>query len=470
MPVTTEAELPPQAKTSWLKAVSAYEMRNHGYAIQLLQNILQTNPAFLDGRKLLRRAEFEKAKGKKGLFGGLSTASISAMKAKSQIKKDPVAAMAALEKILEDAPMNTEANLALRDAAIAAGMPEVAQFTLESVHEANPKDVKLMHELGRFYIEHEHPHKAVEIYNKILAINPSDMDANKLGRDASARASMSQGGWETADSYRDLIKDKEQAISLEQQNRVTKSEDMIENQLYELGQQYEENPNNIDVVKRIAGLYEQKGELEQAVTWYEYAKEITSGSDPVFVRKAGELRSKMVDVKIKELHDWLQQAGDEHPESERVKGELEELRRSQAELKLAEAKARADRNPTDLSLRLELGELLLATGDYKEAIPQLQQARRNPAGRYKAMSALAQCYVQNGMLDIAQRTLEEASNELKTMDDLKKSVVYQLGQVYEQLERPEDALEAYKQIYEVDYGYRDVAERVEGYYSKEKKS
>ena len=84
------------------------------------------------------------------------------------------------------------------------------------------------------------------------------------------------------------------------------------------------------------------------------------------------------------------------------------------------------------------------------------------------MSALAQCYVQNGMLDIAQRTLEEAAQELKTMDDLKKGVVYQLGEVYETLERPEDALEAFKQIYEVDYGYRDVAERVEGYYAKKK--
>jgi len=466
MAVISEAELPPQLKKQWLKAVSAVQTHNYEYAIQLLNNVLQNSPAFLEGRKMLRRAQHEKTKGKKSLFGGLSTSSISVMKIKPQIKKDPMGALASLEKILENEPMNVDANLAMRDAALGAEMPELAQFTLESVSEAHPKDVKLMHELGRFYIAHEQAHKAVDVYNRILEINPHDMDANKLGRDASARASMAQGGWDTAESYRDLIKDKEQAISLEQQSRVTKSDDMIENQLHELGQQYDENPQNVDVVRKIAGLYEQKADLESAITWYEYARQLTSGSDPVFVRKVGELRTKQTDARMKELQDFLDAAGDEHPEAARVREELDELKRSQAELKLEEARARVERNPTDLNLRLELGQLLLEAGNFGDAIKELQQAKRNPAGRYKAMSALARCYTEKGMLDIAQRTLEEAAVELKTMDDLKKGIVYQLGVIYSDLDKPNESLEAFKQIYEVDYGYRDVAERVEAFYEK----
>jgi len=464
MPVRTEADLPPQSKTLWLKALSAFQQQNHGYAIQLLQNVLAVSPDFLEGRKLLRRAEFEKTGGKRSI---ISTASLSVMKIRPQIKKDPLAAINAIEKLLESDPMNIDANLAMKDAALAAEMPELAQFTLESVVEANPKNTKLLHEIGRFYHDHQLSQKAVEIYDRILVINPSDLEANKLGKDASARASMSQGGWETASSYRDLIKDKDQAVSLEQQGRFTKSEEMIENQLFELGQRYEQEPENIDVIRRIAALYEQKEDLDSAITWFDYAVTITKGADPVYVRKASDLRAKQIETRIEALKSRFQELGEDHPESAGIKEELDSMLRTEAELKLAEARARVDRNPTDLALRLELGELLVVTGQHGDAIPQLQQARRNPSGRYRAMAALADCYIAKNMVDIACRTLEEAVAELKVMDETKKNILYQLGLVYEKLGKKVEAVDVFKQIYEVDYGYRDVAKRVETFYSSQ---
>jgi len=45
------------------------------------------------------------------------------------------------------------------------------------------------------------------------------------------------------------------------------------------------------------------------------------------------------------------------------------------------------------------------------------------------------------------------------------SVLYQLlGLVYERMGDKQKSIDAMKQIYEVDYGYKDVAERVEGSY------
>ena len=55
MPIQTEKELPDNARTLWLKARSAVELRNNGYAISLIQAVLKDNPGFLDGRKLLRK-------------------------------------------------------------------------------------------------------------------------------------------------------------------------------------------------------------------------------------------------------------------------------------------------------------------------------------------------------------------------------------------------------------------------------
>ena len=61
---------------------------------------------------------------------------------------------------------------------------------------------------------------------------------------------MRSGGWETAKDYRDLIKNKEEAVSLEQQNRVVKSEELIEKQLGELSARLETEPENLDVVPK----------------------------------------------------------------------------------------------------------------------------------------------------------------------------------------------------------------------------
>jgi hypothetical protein len=68
------------------------------------------------------------------------------------------------------------------------------------------------------------------------------------------------------------------------------------------------------------------------------------------------------------------------------------------------------------------------------------------------------------MLDLAMKQLEEAARELGSMDAMKKDIVYQLGLVYEEMGDREKSLAAMKQIYEADYGYRDVAERVESSY------
>src|ERR1700761_1398972 len=122
MPTTTDKELPDNVRAIWLKAYSAFELRNYGYTISLLQAVLKEAPAFLDGRKMLRRAEVANSKGKKGAFlSGLSTASL---KGAGMVKKDPKSAMELAEKTLENDPYNRGANDLLKEAARALNYPE----------------------------------------------------------------------------------------------------------------------------------------------------------------------------------------------------------------------------------------------------------------------------------------------------------------------------------------------------------
>jgi tetratricopeptide (TPR) repeat protein len=231
MAVKTEKELGETQRSHWLKAVAAIELRNFGYAISLLQGILKQEPQFLTGRQLLRRAEVTKSKSMKKSFFNISTAAIAVMKAQRETKKDPKHAVEMLEKVLEEEPYNRQANLALKEAAVAAGWPEIGVFALRTLLEGNPRDVKALHELGRLHHELGEHEQEVEIYNQITEINPLDAEALRLGKDASARASMRSGGWTQAESYRDLIKDKEAAISLEQQSRMRLTGESLDRQI-----------------------------------------------------------------------------------------------------------------------------------------------------------------------------------------------------------------------------------------------
>src|SRR5213080_2888735 len=211
MAVKTEKELSESVRALWLKVVAAIELRNFGYAISLLQEILKQEPEFLTGRQLLRRAEVTKSKSAKKRFFNISTAPIGVMKAQRAIKKDPKRAVEMLEDVLETEPYNRQANLLLKEAALAAGWPEVGIFALRNLLEENPRDVKVLHELGGLYHQLGDHENEVEVYNQIAAIDPLDAQALRLGKDASARGSIKRGGWMQAESYRDLIKDKDEA-------------------------------------------------------------------------------------------------------------------------------------------------------------------------------------------------------------------------------------------------------------------
>ena len=66
---------------------------------------------------------------------------------------------------------------------------------------------------------------------------------------------------------------------------------------------------------------------------------------------------------------------------------------------------------------------------------------------------------------MAARKLQEALKEKPGFDDEKKELIYMLGSVLEKMGKKEEAIDQFKQIYENDMGYKDVAAKVDAYYS-----
>ena len=328
--------------------------------------------------------------------------------------------------------------------------------------------MKLLRELGQLYHQTGQSEQEVEIYNKITEIDPLDAAAVRLGKDASARASMSSGGWTQAESYRELIKDKDVAISLEQQGPMQLTGEALDQQIAELQARQKAEPQNIDVARKLGSLCEQKGDFDSAIKWYQRAVELTGNSDAGLVRKVSDLKMRGAERDIAAHEEFL--AG--HSEKDAIHTErteqLQTAKKKRAEILIEEAKDRVERNPTDLQLRFELGEHFVNAQRFRDAVPELQRARQNPNARLKAMNLLGVCYRELGMLDLAMKQFEDAAKEILTMDAMKKEIVYNLGIVYGKMGDREKSLNCMKQIYEADYGYKDVGERVESSYQQGK--
>ena len=462
MPEITEKELPLNLKPLWLKALTAVQATNLDYAITLLQGVLKDSPGFLDGRKMLRKCELQIASTskKKGSLFGLQTGGVSGMKLQGAAKKNPLDALPLIEKELEKDPTSEQANDLLFDTCVKLDLFETAAFALETIRKTHPENSKLLHKLAEFYITREQPLIASEVYNDIIRYHPTDGSAIKGSKDASARASMQKAKWDENADMRSLMKDSAEFEELEKASRTGLTRDQLEERRDMVTAKYNADPNNLAVVKDLAALYEQLEDWHNAYSFFFWAHSLSSG-DVALATKATAMNDKALESDMKNL----EAAAAADPTNEDLKAALTARKADRISEKVLEAQKRVDQNPTDPQLRFELGTALYKAGDHSAAIPHLQQATRNPHIRTKVLLLLGRTFRAKGMFDLSIKQLTDALADLHVMDHVKKEVLYEKGLIHTEMGDKDAALNCFKQIYEVDYGYRDVAKRVESSYA-----
>jgi Tfp pilus assembly protein PilF len=459
--IVTETELDPKFLNLWKKALLSFEQRNWDYVISLTLPVVKAEVGFLDGRKLLRAAEGEKAKasGKKlfgfgGGGGGLFKGG----------KKEPVEQIADLEEnLFQNDPFSINGNQQLYDLAMRIHFPDLAAFALETIKRGHPQNTKIMHKLADHYMAHEEPEKAGDTYRAILKVEPRDMAAIKGEKDAAARMSIIRQGWGSDGDFRKSMKNADEAAELEMANKQGMTQEQMEALLAKTIEQYNLDQTNINYVKRMADLYEKLGQLDNAQMFYDYALTLNPG-DVAMQRKTETLRDLIKDQEIERMEAEIE-ADPAAPDIDEKRARIAEIRLERSMVVINESRARVERNPTDKQLRYDLGQAYFNAGMFQEAIPELQQAKSNPHIRTKAMLMLGRCFERKNMNDLAKGSFGEALKELAIMDATKKEVLYEMAMVCEKLADREGYLEALKEIYNADYGYRDVAHRVESSYA-----
>jgi tetratricopeptide (TPR) repeat protein len=466
MPEKLLNEIAPDLRRLYTKAAEAAQRENPDYAMTLFCQVLEREPAFFDCRKALRVEQTKKAAGEtrgffKKAFGGVGS-SPQIAKAKMALSRNPGEAMAIAEQVLNSDPNNSMAHRVIVDASAALELPKTAVMSLEAMVRHSPKDKALVMEFAEAAARTggEAADSAERALDE-LSRGGFDPDLAQAQKNLSARKTMDEGGYSALEggkgSYRDILKDKAEAVSLEQAQRVQKTEDVTARLIGEYEERLASEPDNMKMVRSLAELYTQKNEFDRALEMYARIKNSPHGGDPTLDRAIADTTVRKMDYELSQLNPFVADYADQKARVEAAK----------AQFKLAECRQRMENYPTDLGIRFELGVLYFEAGMVAEAIGEFQKAQQNPHKRIPAMSYLAQCFAKRGMNDSAVRTLQNAIKEKAAFDDEKKDLIYNLGCVLEAMGKKSEAIEQFLQIYETDINYRDVSAKVDSHYSSQ---
>jgi predicted Zn-dependent protease len=460
MPEKLLGQIPAAQRDMFEKGVAALKKNNLDYAVTLLLQVLKNEPGFYECREALRAAQHKRAGNRGGgLFKRFLGSANTLTKGQMALRSNPLDAIIIAEEALNDDPHNLAAHELLAEAALMSRLPKTALLSLEVAFKANPTNRKLAERLAEAHMQLGNRARAEKIIRDLLSSDPNNAALNEKLKNLLAMRTLSEGGYEQLQegggSYRDILRDKEQAKSLEQENREVKDVDVAARLIAEQETKLAGDPTNQRIMRSLAELNLKRADFEAAIGWYEKIIATSGLNDPLILQGIRDARIEQFGVAERALDS---SAAD-------YAAQLADIRARRDAFLMEDARRRADANPTDLLVRYELGELYLKAGKIGEAIAELQKAQNNPNRRIPAMNLLAQAFAKRGMNDLAARKFHEALREKPVFDDEAKELRYNLGLVLEKMGKPAEAIEQFKTIYEQDVGYRDVMARVDAFYA-----
>ncbi|MBL7114453.1 MAG: tetratricopeptide repeat protein [Kiritimatiellae bacterium] len=452
--------VPQKVRDLFNKGFSALERGRLDYAIDMLSECLIDVPQFLQARRFLRAAEMQLYKANCGSSVSRIAALASTLPlypvALLKMYKGGLPAVNAVDKLLRKAPLFKPYMLMFAHAAESADMPEAAVQMLEIGREHHVDDAQILEGLGEAYVKGERHKDAIACYERVCELRPNDPAALKLLKDAMALDSLSsdwsQAG-EEGGSFQDLVRDSDEAKRLEKESKAVKSEADINLLIDDTLKRIEAEPENTNYYRSLSRLYAQIHSFDDAENTLKKAIELAPG-DPEIENALMNVRVQRFDAQIKELD-----AQGDAEAATAMRGERDQF-------VFDDLQDRVHRYPNDLMLRYKLGVIMYENKYITEAIQQFQLAQRNAKNRTRALYYLGMCFNVKGQFDLAAQQLQTAASELSVMDGTKKDILYAMGEIAEKTGDTVSALEYFKQIYQVDIQFRDVAQKVEKGYGK----
>ena len=449
-----------KAKPFFGRAEQVAATDNFDYAIDMYMEGLRLAPDALDqGHKKLRLMALIR-QGK----GGKKPSIVE--KLKRSRGKDELEQMLNAEFLLAKDPNHLPYAETMLKAAVTGGYNKTAEWIADLIFEMNRSSdqpsLQTFLLLKDNYAALGRLEKAVTACQ--WAVN-SKRDDGQLAdelRNLSAQLTMQRGKYEHKGDFgdfRDSIKNREKQTKLQAQERVVKTKEYLLSAIEDARKKLAEDPELTDNILHLASTLadmQQDDCDSQAVELLGSAYERTSNFS--FKRLQSQIQIKQLKRKIRQIREAL----NAEPGNTEVKNQLIELIGELNKAELDHHRLCVQHYPTDARMKYELGLSYMRNRLYDEAIPMLQDARKDPRSRIAAMGKIGVCFYMKDWLSDAIDIFNQAIDAYEIKDDeTAKELRYNLGRCYEQQDKTDQALEIYHKLAQLDFGYKDIRGRID---------
>jgi tetratricopeptide (TPR) repeat protein len=446
-----------EARAFFAKARNAAEKKQYDFAIDMyLDGLIRAPDALEEGHLPLCELGLQR-RGKGGKRPSMMD------RVKRMRGKNPLEQMLNAEYLFVKDPDNLSYAEAMLKAAVDGGYKRTAHWLANLIFQTNNAVERpslatylLLKEAYRALGQYD---KAVAACQRASRLRPESKELADEFKNLSAELTMSRGKYDLDGDFRQSIRDQETQAKLYAQDRVIKTQDYRVSAVEDARKAYiraPELPKNVfNLADALADLETEEAEKE-AIHLLEDA--YLNRCDFSFKERAGLLTIRRLRRQLREVRQLLEA---------RVQDAQAQVREAQLAAGLHDAELEhyrlcVENYPTDVAPKYEYALRLMQDQRYNEAIPLFQEAQRDPRRKISAMEKIGSCFFLKGWyadaVDVFTRAIE--AHEIKD-DALAKELRYNLARAYEEQGRHEMALDLYRRIAQLDFGYKDVSTRVD---------
>jgi tetratricopeptide (TPR) repeat protein len=454
-------EGPGKGKAFFDRGRSVAATGNYDYAIDMYIEGLFKEPFNVEEHKALRDVALHR-KVKGGKSGGGFLGGFGGTKQKYKGKSPKEALLNNTYTLARDVG-NIGAMLAIVRNADILGYKDIVLWMGQILKEANrtskPK-VEIYIELAGIYAKHKEFERACDAINEAMLLKPDDSDLSSLMGQYGARAAIEKGKFDQAESFRDSIKDVASTKKLIEEENLVKSQEYLQNALAAAKADYEAKPMELQVINKYLKALQAMEQEEYENVAMEVARKAFEAT------KIGRLKEEIGTIRMKQFRRNLRMLRDAvkaHPDDKELLRQFQELNKERLAFELAEFHERAERNPTDLLVKYELGLCNWESKKYDEAIVAFQQAQQHPKHRVEALHFLGRSFLIQHMTPEAVETLKRSIDEYdlaSTGDRKSKDLHYWYGRALEENGQFAEAVDIYSRVVQWDIGYLDARKRM----------
>ncbi len=445
---------------------------NHDYGIQLLLTCCKLDPGSLIYRQTLRQTV--KAKFKNNLRGS-ALSSVTTLRAKMKLgaarrKQNHLQVLDYAEQVLVRNPWDSGTQLAMAESFEALGLLDLAVWTLDQARQKDGNDPAVNRALARLYEMRGNFTQAIALWALVRKADPHDLEAQHKAKDLAASATIAKGRYEEAIQRGDSASETATSPVPE----PTAAEAAVTNPALErhareaasLRSRIQADSTNPNPYLQLAGMHRRAEQFDKA---REVLQEGVNATGKQF-----EVVLALAELDIEPFRQDLVLT----EEKLRKKPTDEELLQIRARLfmeinarELELFRRKADRYPTEMIHRFEMGLRLLRAGQADEAICELQASRGDPRLLGKSLVYLGYCFKSRNNWRLAQRNFEEALHNLSPADEgLRKEIMFQLAQGYAESGDLSKAMELGYELANIDFSYKNIGRLLDDWQAKMQKA